>query len=67
MGEFDDLKHCRKIILPKSSLFVPNPLPPPPLDDAGLNSMMRLAVRATRPLPINTGLPKPGLIEWAPK
>ncbi|KAG9318055.1 hypothetical protein JVU11DRAFT_119 [Chiua virens] len=46
------------------SLFVPDPPSPPFSEDPGLNHTMRLAVRATRPLPINTGLPKSGLIEF---
>ena len=84
MGELDDPKRRRKIILGNMallqvqatvvacvaasvtvllSLFVPNPPPPPPSEDAALNSTMRLVVRASRPLPINTGLPKSGLVE----
>jgi len=83
MGELDDPKRRRKIILGNLallqvqatvvacvaagavmflSLFVPNPPSPPPSENAA-NSTMHLAVRATRPLPINTGLPKSGLVE----
>lgn len=45
------------------SLFVPNPPPLTSPEDTGLNSTMHLAMRATRPLQINTGLPKSGLVE----
>ncbi|KAH0830168.1 Mg transporter [Lanmaoa asiatica] len=85
MGELDDPKRRRKIILGNLALlqvqatvvacvsasvavllafFVPNPPPPTPSGDPGLNNAMLLAVRAARPLPINTGLPKSGLIEF---
>ncbi|KAF8549806.1 hypothetical protein OG21DRAFT_1514796 [Imleria badia] len=43
------------------SLLVPNPPPPPPAEDA---ATLLFAVRAARPLPINTGLPKSGLVEF---
>ena len=83
MGELDDPKHRRKIILGNLSLlqvqatvvacvaafvavilshFVPNPPPPVSPEDTGFNSTMHL-VRATRPVQINTGLPKSGLVE----
>lgn len=83
MGELDDPKRRRKIILGNLALLqvqatvvacvaasvavllaslVPNP-PPTSSEDAVLNNTMHLAVRATHPLPINTGLPRSGLIE----
>lgn len=43
------------------SLFVPNPPLPPPAE--AFNNTLLFAVRAARPLPINTGLPKSGLVE----
>lgn len=83
MGELDDPKRRRKIILGNLSLlqvqatvvacvaasvamllslFVPDPPPPTFPEDTTLNNTL-LLLRATRPLPINTGLPKSGLIE----
>ncbi|KAF8437557.1 hypothetical protein L210DRAFT_3405455 [Boletus edulis BED1] len=44
------------------SFIVPNPSSP--ASSVGLNNTMHLTLRATRPLPINKGLPKSGLIEF---
>jgi solute carrier family 41 len=84
MGELDDPKRRRKIILGNLallqvqatvvacvaasvavllSLFIPDTPPPISPEDAGLNNTMHFAVRAIHPLPINTGLPKSGLVE----
>ncbi|KAG8217120.1 hypothetical protein J3R82DRAFT_5155 [Butyriboletus roseoflavus] len=85
MGELDDPKRRRKIIIGNMALlqvqatvvacvaasvavllafFVPNPLPPASSQDAALNNTIHLVSRATRPLPINTGLPRSGLVEF---
>ena len=84
MGELDDPKRRRKIILGNLallqvqatvvacvaafvavllSLFILDPPLPTSSEDVGLNNTMHLSVRATHHLPINTGLPKSGLIE----
>lgn len=44
------------------AFLVPNPAPTSS-EDAALNNTMYFAVRATHPLPINTGLPRSGLME----
>lgn len=45
------------------AFLVPSPPPPTSPQDAVLNNTMHLALRASHPLPINTGLPRSGLAE----
>lgn len=83
MGELDDPKRRRKIIIGNLALlqvqatvvaciaafvavllsFLVPSSPPASSENAPLNNRMHLTVRATRPLPINTGLPRSGLVE----